>query len=193
MDVTKYGSDTADNTKDTASFTRDTAENVDTLDRNTHGYFRDLGDTVSSGATTISHSVSTLADLIGNEFGQLPSFLIAALQTQGGGLNTGNISKPSSMFGDQWDPEHGSHVGNIIHSGIRHQGGNVGHYTLSSYASDGTSNNQVSVAQPGSDITLNYYAAPGESAETAKQRARDMFRELQCRHRGHDDGSTSDI
>ncbi|MBZ9760323.1 hypothetical protein LB553_05465 [Mesorhizobium sp. CA8] len=38
--------------------------------------------------------------------------------------------------------------------------------------------NQVSVAQPGSDITLNYYAAPGESTETAKQRAREMFNEL---------------
>ncbi|RWG20125.1 MAG: hypothetical protein EOQ55_12575 [Mesorhizobium sp.] len=164
VDVTRYTSDTADNTEETA-------HNVERLDQNTHGYFRDLGDTVTSGAATISHSVSTLADLIGNEFGQLPSYLIAALQTQGGGLNTGNISKPSTMFGDQWSPEYGSHVGDVLV-------GTRGHYQLSPTSSDGSYDTQVSVAQPGSDITLNYYAAPGESTETAKQRARDMYNEL---------------
>ncbi|WP_292532613.1 hypothetical protein, partial [Mesorhizobium sp.] len=164
VDVTRYTSDTADNTEETA-------HNVERLDQNTHGYFRDLGNTVTSGATTISHSVSTLADLIGNEFGQLPSYLIAALQTQGGALNTGSISQPSHMFGENWDPQHGSYTGTILHD-------QLGHYSLASTASDGSSNNQVSVAQPGSDITLNYYAAPGESTETAKQRAREMYNEL---------------
>lgn len=171
VNVTKYNADTADNTRETAGYARDTADNIDTLDQNTHGYFRDLGDTVTSGAATISHSVSTLADLIGNEFGQLPSYLIAALQTQGGALNTGSISQPSHMFGENWDPQHGSYTGTILHD-------QLGHYSLASTASDGSSNNQVSVAQPGSDITLNYYAAPGESTETAKQRARDMWNEL---------------
>ncbi|RWK12538.1 hypothetical protein [Mesorhizobium sp.] len=178
VDVVKYNSDTADNTKDTASYTRDTADNIDTLDRNTHGYFRDLGDTVSDGAATISHSVSTLADLIGNEFGALPSYLIAALQANGGALNTGNISQPSTMFGDQWDPQHGSHVGDVINTGFRHTGGNVGSYHLSSYADDGSSNNQVTVQQPGNSYTLQYYAAPGDSLETTKQKARAAFDEL---------------
>ncbi|RUW47293.1 hypothetical protein EOA32_29250 [Mesorhizobium sp. M1A.F.Ca.ET.072.01.1.1] len=172
VSVTKYNSDTADNTKDTASYTRDTADNIDTLDRNTNGYFRDLGSTVTSGAAAISHSVSSLADLIGNEFGQLPSYLIAALQSQGGALNTGSISQPSNMFGPNWDPQHGSYVGEVINLG------KLGSYHMPSTASDGSSNNQVSVAQPGSNYTLQYYAAPGDSLETTKQKARAAFEEM---------------
>ncbi|RWG80950.1 MAG: hypothetical protein EOQ69_19400 [Mesorhizobium sp.] len=167
-----YGTDqTADNTEETAS-------NVSKLDDNTRGYFRDLGGGIGDGLTTINHTVSTLADLIGNEFGALPSYLIAALQANGGALNTGNISQPSSMFGDQWDPQHGSHVGDIINTGFRHTGGNVGSYHLSSYADDGSSNNQVTVQQPGNSYTLQYYAAPGDSLETTKQKARAAFDEL---------------
>ncbi|TIR76805.1 MAG: hypothetical protein E5X09_10705 [Mesorhizobium sp.] len=88
------------------------------------------------------------------------------------GLNTGSISQPSNMFGDQWDPQHGSHVGPILNLG------RAPHWVQGTTSDDGSYNNQVSVAQPGSDITLNYYAAPGESVETAKQRARDMWNEL---------------
>lgn len=69
-------------------------------------------------------------------------------------------------------PQTCSHVGPILNLG------RAPHYSLGSTSSDGSSDTQVSVAQPGSDITLNYYASPGESTETAKQRAREMFDEL---------------
>ncbi|TIO62939.1 hypothetical protein [Mesorhizobium sp.] len=167
-----YQRDTVDNTKDTAGYTKDTANKVSRLDDNTRGYFRDLGSGIGDGLGAINHSVSTLADLIGNEFGALPSYLIAALQAQGGALNTGSISQPSTMFGDQWDPQHGSHVGDVINLG------KLGSYHLPSTASDGSSNNQVTVQQPGNSYTLQYYAAPGDSIETTKQKARAAFDEM---------------
>ncbi|TIN82651.1 hypothetical protein [Mesorhizobium sp.] len=172
VDVTKYNSDTADNTKETAGYARDTADNISDLHRDTGGYFRDLGSTVDSGAATISHSVSSLADLIGNEFGQLPSYLIAALQAQGGALNTGSISQPSTMFGPNWDPQHGSHVGDVINLG------RAAHWVQPSYSDDGSYNTTATVSQPGNSYTLNYTAAPGDSVETTKQKARAAFQEM---------------
>ncbi|TIR00829.1 hypothetical protein [Mesorhizobium sp.] len=172
VNVTKYSSDTADNTKETAGYTRDTADNINDLNRDTGGYFRNLGNAVDNGAATVSHTVNTLADLIGNEFGQLPSYLIAALQQQGGALNTGSISQPSNMFGDQWDPQHGSHVGPILNLG------RAAHWVQPSYSDDGSRDTQVTVQQPGNSYTLNYYGAPGDSVETTKQKARAAFDEM---------------
>ncbi|TIQ83068.1 MAG: hypothetical protein E5X38_30565, partial [Mesorhizobium sp.] len=138
VNVTKYSSDTAENTKDTAGYAHDTSDNIQRLDQNTHGYFRNLGNAVDNGAATVSHTVNTLADLIGDEFRDLPSYLIAALQQQGGALNTGSISQPSSMFGDQWDPQHGSHVGPILNLG------RAAHWVQGTTSDDGSYNNQVS-------------------------------------------------
>ncbi|MBZ9759498.1 hypothetical protein LB553_01175 [Mesorhizobium sp. CA8] len=175
VNVTKYSSATADNTKDTAGYTHDTADNIDKLDQNTRGYFRDLSNDIGGYTSRQIDAIGGLGNSISSQLDTLDAI---TAQMVAEGLNSGNISQPSSMFGDQWDPQHGSHVGGIINTGLRHSGGNVGHFRLPSYADDGSSNNQVSVAQPGSDITLNYYAAPGESTETAKQRAREMFNEL---------------
>lgn len=168
VNVTKYSSDTADNTKDTAGYTKDTADRVDQLDQNTGGYFRSLSQDMANYST---NQVSAIEGLGSSISAQVDAWDASIAQAVSEGLNTGNISKPSNMFGDQWSPEYGSHVGDVLV-------GTLGHYQLSPTSSDGSYDTQVSVAQPGSDITLNYYAAPGESTETAKQRARDMYNEL---------------
>ncbi|WP_143749618.1 hypothetical protein [Mesorhizobium sp. WSM3879] len=46
---------------------------------------------------------------------------------------------------------------------------------LSSLDNGGSYNQQVSVTRPGSDVTLNYYAAPGDNLETTKQKARAAY------------------
>ncbi|MDG4889286.1 hypothetical protein [Mesorhizobium sp. WSM4887] len=43
---------------------------------------------------------------------------------------------------------------------------------------DGVPGDGQRLGGTGSDITLNYYASAGESTETAKQRAREMYNEL---------------
>jgi hypothetical protein len=167
--VTKYNADTADNTKDTADYTRDTADNINDLNRDTGGYFRNLGNAVDNSAATISHSVSTLADLIGNEFGQLPSYLIAALSQNGSAITTGQ--GPEHLFGPNYDSQHGSYTMIL-------DGGKLGALSPAATSSDGSSNVHASVSQPGSNYTLNYTAAPGDSVETTKQKARAAFNEM---------------
>ncbi|OBQ94154.1 hypothetical protein [Mesorhizobium sp. AA23] len=170
VNVTKYSSDTADNTKDTAGYTQETADNVTSLDQNTNSNFRRLTDAMGRYSSNEVTAISGLgASFAAAQYDALDAITAQMVQA---GLNTGSISQPSNMFGDQWDSQHGSHVGPILNGGI------APHYSLGSMTSGGSSDTQVSVAQPGSDITLNYYAAPGESTETAKQRAREMFNEL---------------
>lgn len=177
--VTKYGgqaSDPAnfpssllDDNQSTADNTEQTATNVNRLDQNTKGYFRDLGSGIESSLGTINHTVSNLGDLLGNEFGQLPSYLIAALSANGSAISTGQ--GPEHTFGPNYDPQHGSYTMIL-------DGGTLGHLRLPSTASDGSSNNHVTVQQPGNSYTLNYTAAPGDSLETTKQKARAAFDEL---------------
>ncbi|RUU99683.1 hypothetical protein EOA79_21535 [Mesorhizobium sp. M1A.F.Ca.IN.020.03.2.1] len=170
VNVTKYSSDTADNTKETAGYTRDTADNIDRLDQNTGGYIRSLSRDMAGYSANQVNAIGSLADsFAAAQYDALDAITAQMVQA---GLNTGSISQPSNMFGDQWDPQHGSHVGPILNLG------RAPHWVQGTTSDDGSYNNQVSVAQPGSDITLNYYAAPGESVETAKQRARDMWNEL---------------
>lgn len=168
VDVTKYSSATADNTKDTAGYTKDTVDRVDQLDQNTGGYFRSLSQDMAGYST---NQVSAIEGLGSSISAQVDAWDASIAQLVAEGLNSGNISKPSNLFGDQWDPEYGSHIGDVLV-------GTRGHYQLSPTSSDGSYDTQVSVAQPGNSITLNYYAAAGESTETAKQRARDMWDEL---------------
>ncbi|TIO39504.1 MAG: hypothetical protein E5X96_00200 [Mesorhizobium sp.] len=87
-------------------------------------------------------------------------------------MNTGSISQPSNMFGPNWDPQHGSHVGDIINLG------RAPHWVQGPTSDDGSYNTQATVSQPGSSVTLNYYAAPGDSLETTKQKARAAYDEL---------------
>jgi hypothetical protein len=165
-DPANFPASLVDDTGQTADNTKSTADNINHLNQSTSGYFRDLGNTVENGAVTVSHSVSTLADLIGNEFGQLPSYLIAALSQNGSAITTGQ--GPEHLFGPNYDPQHGSYT--MIQTAR-----SIGHYHLPSYADDGSSNVSATVQQPGTNYTLNYTAAPGDSIETTKQKARAAF------------------
>jgi hypothetical protein len=143
-DPANFPSSLLDDNQSTADNTEQTATNVSRLDQNNQRGLRDLGTGIESSLSTVNHTVSNLGDLIGNEFGQLPSYLTAALSQNGSAISSGQ--------------------------------GPVGSYHLAD--DNGSHDTQVSVAQPGSNITLNYYAAQGESASTAAQRARELYREL---------------
>lgn len=162
------------NLKATADYTEDTADNVDRLDTNTKGYISRLSDDIGrySAQQTQQQNIviNKLSDVTAQTFGLLSQSILAALvhNNDSGATGTGK-----TMFGDAWDPS----VGSFISSwGIRTE--QLGGYKLASTADDGSSNTSVQVAQPGSDITLNYYAAQGESQATAEQRARQMWDEL---------------
>lgn len=175
VSVTKYNADTADDTKDTAGYTQDTADNVTKLDQNIGGHFRSLTDAMGRYSSNEVNAIDGFGSSVSSQVDAL-SAITAQMVAQG--LNTGNISQPSSMFGSNWDPQHGSYVGSVINTGERHSGGNVGHFRLPSYADDGSSNVSATVSQPGSNYTLQYYAAPGDSVETTKQKARAAFEEM---------------
>jgi hypothetical protein len=170
--VTRYNADTASNTKDTVANTQETADNISQLNENTGGYFRGLSRDMAGYSANQVNAIGNL----GNEVSSQVDALSAITQQMvAEGLNTGNISKPSSLFGSNYDPQHGSYVGQVYNTGLRHSGGTVGTFHLPSYADDGSSNVSATVSQPGSNYTLNYTAAPGDSVETTKQKARAAF------------------
>jgi hypothetical protein len=166
VNVVRYNADTADNTKDTASYTRDTADNVDQLDQNTRGYFRSLSSDIGGYSAKQIGAIEGLGTAVSSQVDALSAI---TQQMVNAGLNTGNISQPSGMFGNHWDPQHGSYT--MIQTARP-----IPSYHLAD--DNGSHDTQVSVAQPGSNVTLNYYAAQGESASTAAQRARELYREL---------------
>jgi hypothetical protein len=166
-DPANFPSSLLDDNQSTADNTEQTATNVSRLDQNNQRGLRDLGTGIESSLSTVNHTVSNLGDLIGNEFGQLPSYLTAALSQNGSAISSGQ--GPEHLFGPNYDLQHGSYT--MIQTARP-----VGSYHLAD--DNGSHDTQVSVAQPGSNITLNYYAAQGESASTAAQRARELYREL---------------
>ncbi|PBB85736.1 hypothetical protein [Mesorhizobium sp. WSM3876] len=121
VSVTKPLSDTAKSTKDTAdnvqSLNDDTGDYFDTLGSGISTDFTKLGGVVKEGANATIQALAGMYDLWEGTIGMGPNGNDPYGWRPDGGLNTGNISKPSTMFGDQWDPEHGSHVGNIINLG----------------------------------------------------------------------------
>ncbi|TIO38814.1 MAG: hypothetical protein E5X96_02090, partial [Mesorhizobium sp.] len=158
VNVTKYSSDTAENTKDTAGYAHDTSDNIQRLDQNTQGYFRSLTDAMGRYSSNEVNAIGGLSDsFAAAQYNALDAITAQMVQA---GLNTGSISQPSSMFGDQWDPQHGSHVGPILNLG------RAPHWVQPSYSDDGSRDTQVTVQQPGNSYTMNYYGAPGESIET---------------------------
>ncbi|MFD1987975.1 hypothetical protein ACFSOZ_36765 [Mesorhizobium newzealandense] len=170
VNVTKYSSETADNTSTTA-------DNVSKLDRNTKGYLRDLSNDMGQYSQQQVQqeqiTISKLSDVVRGNIGGLSSSILAALVAGGGPGKAGGIGPGAYAFGDAFDPSIGSYISSW---GV----GSVERPSLQfpSTASDGSSNTDVSVAQPGNSFTLNYHAAAGESTDTAKQRAREMYDEL---------------
>ncbi|RWF32415.1 hypothetical protein [Mesorhizobium sp.] len=166
--VRSYGADPY--SKDTAEYTEDTADNVTSLDRNTKGYFRSLSSDMSGYTAQTNLVINKLSDVTAQAFAALPSSILAAVvqNNDSGATGTGK-----TMFGDSYDSQYGSYISSWGVGKVKRPG-----LTFPTTSSDGKYDTSVNVQQPGSDITLNYYAAAGESAETAKQRARDMYNEL---------------
>lgn len=162
------------NLKATADYTEDTADNVDRLDTNTKGYISRLSDDIGQYTAQQTQQqnivINKLSDVTAQTFGMLSQSILQMLvhSNDSGATGTGK-----TMFGDAWDPSVGSYISSW---GIGHT--QLGSYRLASTADDGTSNTSVNVQQPGTSITLNYQAAPGESEGTARQRARQMYDEL---------------
>ncbi|RWN33427.1 hypothetical protein [Mesorhizobium sp.] len=158
---------------DTAGYTQDTADNVSSLDRNTKSYLSSLSSDIGGYSEQTNLTINRLSDVTAQAFGMLSQSMIAALV-----LNN-DSSAPGSgggggMFGDAINPETGSSY--ISSWGIRKI--KKASYQLSPTSDDGSFDTSVNVQQPGTNITLNYQAAPGESERTARQRAREMYDEL---------------
>lgn len=101
--VTRFGQD------QTTAATKDVGTSVDAVNQSINSGFSTLGAIAQQGVNATMAASAIQYDTLD---------AITAQMVQAG-LNTGNISQPSNMFGDQWDPQHGSHVGNIINLGKR--------------------------------------------------------------------------
>jgi hypothetical protein len=166
--VRSFGGDPT--ARDTADNTEDTADNVDRLDTNTKGYISRLSDDIGQYSAQQTQQqnivINKLSDVTAQTFGLLSQSILAALvhNNDSGATGTGK-----TMFGDAFDPSVGSYVSDW---GITKMAPRTfGYDNL-------TKDTSVQVAQPGTNISLTYYAAAGESTATAQQRARDMYDEL---------------
>ncbi|MBZ9909008.1 hypothetical protein LB557_23650 [Mesorhizobium sp. BR115XR7A] len=166
VSVTKYNSETADNTGETA-------DNVSTLDKNTKSYLRGLSNDIGGYSSQTNVTISKLSDVVRGNIGGLSSSILSLLTAGGGPGKAGGIGGGAYAFGDSFDPNVGSYISSWGIGSVKRPSVN-----FPTTSSDGTYNQDVSVAQPGSPITLNYHAAAGESTQTAKQNARAMFDEL---------------
>lgn len=177
VNVTRFGGigATDQSIDDTADNTEETASNVDRLDRNTKAYFRSLSEDIGQYSEQQTQQqnivINKLSDVTAQTFGMLSQSILAALvhNNDSGATGTGK-----TMFGDAWDPSVGSYISSWGIGRIQRPS-----YKLAPTSSDGTSDTSVNVQQPGTNITLNYNAAPGESQQTAKQNALAMFYKLQ--------------
>ncbi|WP_244529487.1 hypothetical protein [Mesorhizobium qingshengii] len=153
----------------TSDNTQQTADNVSKLDTNTKNYIdglsKDLGGYAQQQISQQSIIINSLADVARTNV-VLSSDILNAL-VQKNDTADGTTAGNGFLTHDQ-----------VFIPGMTSYAGNVGQLTLPSTASDGTSNTSVNVQQPGNPVTLNYYAAPGVSTETAKQQAREMFNTL---------------
>lgn len=163
VDVTRYTSETADNTDQTAT-------NVDTLDHNTKTYLRSLSSDIGGYSAQQNVTINKLSDVTASSFGKLSSSILALLIHSN---DSGATGSGKTMFGDAFDSQYGSYISSW---GV----GKVSRPTFKfpTTSSDGTYDTSVNVQQPGTNITLNYTAAKGESEGTARQNARAMYDEL---------------
>ncbi|TIL91468.1 MAG: hypothetical protein E5Y73_17475 [Mesorhizobium sp.] len=164
--VTKYSSETADNTEQTS-------DNVSYLDQHTKSYLSDLSSDIGGYAEGTNVTINRLSDVTAETGRYLSQALISALVLKNDSSAPGS-GGGGGMFGDAINPETGSSY--ISSWGIRKI--KKPSYQLSPTSDDGSFDTSVNVQQPGTNITLNYQASPGESERTARQRAREMYDEL---------------
>ncbi len=156
-------------TDQTAGNTQKTSDNVSKLDSNTKSYLsslsRDIGGYSQQQISQQSIVINSLSDAIRANVA-LPTSILAAL-VQKTDTADGSAAGNGFLTHDQ-----------VFIPGMTSYGGNVGHIEGWDSAAEKASSTSVNVARPGTTITLNYQAAAGESEQTAKQRARDMYNEL---------------
>ncbi|WP_246707461.1 hypothetical protein [Mesorhizobium sp. NZP2077] len=165
VNVRSYGAPDP-NAKATAGNTQQTADNVSTLDRNTKSYLQSLSSDIGGYSAQQNITINKLSDVTAATFGQLSGSILQLLVSK---TDTADNSAAGNGFltHDQ-----------VFIPGMTSYAGKVPTIHLAPTTSDGSFNTSVNVQQPGTSITLNYVASANESADTAKQRARDMFNEL---------------
>ncbi|CDX26638.1 hypothetical protein MPL3356_60476 [Mesorhizobium plurifarium] len=97
VNVTRYGQD------QTTSATKDVGTSVDDMNRSVTGGLANVAGTIGAldvGMYDLWQGTSAMGQNGNDPYAWRPD----------GGLNTGNISKESHMFGDAWDPQHGSYI-----------------------------------------------------------------------------------
>ncbi|RWN29341.1 MAG: hypothetical protein EOR96_31955 [Mesorhizobium sp.] len=173
VNVTKFGGDYDRSAGETADNTEETSDNVSTLDRNTKSYLSSLSSDIGGYSAQTNVVINRLSDVTAATAKYLSQSMIAALALKNDSSAPGS-GGGGGMFGDAINPETGSSY--ISSWGIRKI--KKPSYQLSPTSDDGSFDTSVNVQQPGTNITLNYQASPGESERTSRQRAREMYDEL---------------
>ncbi|WP_192355576.1 hypothetical protein [Mesorhizobium mediterraneum] len=171
VNVTKFGGDYDRSAGETAANTEETSDNVSTLDRNTKSYLSSLSSDIGGYSAQTNLVINKLSDVTAQAFGMLSQSVIAALVLKNDSSSGG--SGGGGLFGDAISPNGSSYISSWGRRILKKAS-----YQLSPTSDDGRFDTSVSVSQPGTSITLNYQAAPGESERTARQRAREMYDEL---------------
>jgi len=158
--VTSFGDDLSDTSKNTKA----TSDNIDRLDTHTKRYFDGLSSDLGGYLDGLDSSINDGTRVINTSIDDLQDTLFELFKQ---GITDPKIN--GSVFGDAYDPQFGSYDSSF---GIFNYGKTP---MIEGYA---TETDQFSISRPGTNITLNYNAAPGESERTARQRAREMWDEL---------------
>ncbi|WP_192246044.1 tape measure protein [Mesorhizobium silamurunense] len=122
VNVTRYGQD------QTTAATKDVGTSVDTVDQSVRGGFSNLTGAVNANTNMLALGMSALGGAVmgsatgnsGSQYGaQSDAIFNAFLDSMGvpESYRMGSPSSPSNMFGPNWDPQHGSHVGDVINLG----------------------------------------------------------------------------
>ncbi|RWN58762.1 hypothetical protein [Mesorhizobium sp.] len=172
VSVTKFGGDYDRSAGETADNTEETSDNVSTLDRNTKSYLSSLSSDIGGYTAQTNVTINRLSDVTAATGKYLSQALIAALVLKNDGSAPGS-GGGGGMFGDAISPNGSSYISSWGRRILKKAS-----YQLSPTSDDGSFDTSVNVQQPGTNITLNYQAAPGESERTARQRAREMYDEL---------------
>ncbi|RWO20655.1 hypothetical protein [Mesorhizobium sp.] len=155
-----------------ADNTEETSDNVSTLDRNTKSYLSSLSSDIGGYSAQTNVVINRLSDVTAATAKYLSQSMIAALALKNDSSSPGS-GGGGGMFGDAISPNGSSYISSWGRRIIKKAS-----YQLSPTSDDGSFDTSVNVQQPGTNITLNYQAAPGESERTARQRAREMYDEL---------------
>lgn len=160
--VTSFGDDLSDTSKNT----RATSDNIGRLDTHTKRYFDGLSSDLGGYLDGLDSSINDGTRVINTSFKDLQDTLFELFKQ---GVTNPKINYGSGgAFGPNWDDQFGSYTDVF----------NYGSLPKIGPMNEGNSIDQISIARPGTSITLNYNAALGESDRTARQRAREMWDEL---------------